>query len=108
LALTFHKHTGAGYAAAEKFQRLLDLITFNYSYNCFQAIRRAKVDLSTRTQTSIDIPELNLTVPFSRAQLDAILAPVLARTRECVDTVLARACREDGFPDRVPADKESN
>ncbi|HMA12527.1 MAG TPA: Hsp70 family protein, partial [Steroidobacteraceae bacterium] len=91
----------AGDAAAEKFQRLLDLITFNYSYNCIQAIRRAKVELSTRTQTSIDIPELNLTVPFSRGQLDAILAPVLARTRECVDAVLARACRTAGEIDVV-------
>ena len=91
----------AGDVAAEKFQRLLDLITFNYSYNCFQAIRRAKVELSSRERTSIDIPELNLTVPFSRAQLDAILAPVLARTRECVDTVLARACRTAGEIDVV-------
>jgi hypothetical chaperone protein len=83
----------SGDAAAEKFRRLLDLITFNYSYNCFQAIRRAKVELSTRTQTCIDIPELNLDVPFSRTQFEAILAPVLERTRECVVTVLARACR---------------
>ena len=91
----------AGDAAAEKFQRLLDLISFNYSYNCFQAIRRAKVELSTSTQASIDIPELNLTVPFSRAQLDAILEPVLARTRECVETVLSRACRAAGEIDVV-------
>ena len=90
-----------GDAAAEKFQRLLDLITSNYSYNCFQAIRRAKVQLSTLTQTSIDIPELNLTVPFSRVQLDAILAQVLARTRECVETVLSRACRAAGEIDVV-------
>ncbi len=91
----------AGDAAAAKFQRLLDLVTFNYSYNCFQAIRRAKVELSGSTDTRIDIPELNLTVPFSRAQLDAILAPVLARTRECVETVLARACRAAGEIDVV-------
>jgi len=91
----------AGDASAEKFQRLLDLITFNYSYNCFQAIRRAKVQLSTDLATTIDIPELNLTVPFSRAQLDAILSPVLARTRECVETVLSRACRSAGEIDVV-------
>jgi hypothetical chaperone protein len=91
----------AGDAAAEKFQRLLDLISFNYSYNCFQAIRRAKVELSTRTQASIDIPELNLTVPFTRAQLDAILVPVLARTRECVETVLSSARRAAGEIDVV-------
>jgi hypothetical chaperone protein len=49
------------------------------------------VALSTQAETVIDIPELNLTVPFSRAQLDAILAPVLAGTHECIETVLARA-----------------
>jgi hypothetical protein len=81
-----------GGAGAEKFQRLLDLISFNYSYNCFQAIRRAKVALSSVEATSIDIPELNLDVRFTRARLDEILVPVLARTRECVQTVLDRAC----------------
>jgi hypothetical chaperone protein len=81
-----------GGPGAEKFQRLLDLISYNYSYNCFQAIRRAKVELSTATQASIDIPELNLNVPFSRAGFEAVLAPVLARTRECIQVVLERAC----------------
>jgi hypothetical protein len=81
-----------GDAGAEKFQRLLDLISFNYSHNCFQAIRNAKVALSSELHTAIDIPELNLTVPFSRARLDAILEPVLARTRECIETVLERGC----------------
>lgn len=90
-----------GGPAAAKFQRLLDLITFNYSYNCFQAIRRAKIALSESTATSIDIPELNLTVPFTRAQFDAMLQPVLARTRECVDTVLARARITPGEVDAV-------
>jgi hypothetical chaperone protein len=80
-----------GGPAAAKFQRLLDLISFNYSYNCFQAIRRAKVALSSELMTSIDIPELNLDVPFSRARLDDILVPVLARTRECIEALLQRA-----------------
>jgi hypothetical chaperone protein len=80
-----------GGPAAEKFQRLLDLISFNYSHNCFQAIKRAKVELSAVAATAIDIPELNLNVPFSRAQLNAILVPVLATLRERVTTVLADA-----------------
>ncbi len=91
----------SGGPGAEKFQRLLDLITFNYSHNCFQAIRRAKVALSSGLDTSIDIPELNLNVPFSRARLDAILAPVLERTRECVQTVLEHACITAGEVDVV-------
>ncbi|MEO6079978.1 MAG: Hsp70 family protein [Steroidobacteraceae bacterium] len=80
-----------GGAGAEKFQRLLDLISFNYSHNCFQAIKRAKVELSVRPETVIDIPELNLTVPFQRTQLDAILVPALATVRERIDTLLPAA-----------------
>jgi hypothetical chaperone protein len=90
-----------GGAGMEKFQRLLDLISFNYSYNCFQAIRRAKVELSTALHSAIDIPELNLNVPFSRVQLDAILEPVLASTRECVDIALSRARIAPGEVDVV-------
>jgi hypothetical chaperone protein len=90
-----------GGPAAVKFQRLLDLITFNYSYNCFQAIRAAKVQLSAQAATSIDIPELNLTVPFDRARFEAVLAPVLARTRECILTLLERACLTAGEVDVV-------
>ncbi len=90
-----------GGPAAVKFQRLLDLITFNYSYNCFQAIRRAKIELSSREETSIDIPELNLNVPFTRARFDAILEPVVARTRECVEIALERACITAGEVDAV-------
>jgi hypothetical chaperone protein len=90
-----------GGPGAEKFQRLLDLISFNYSHNCFQAIRRAKVALSAQADTFIDIPELNLNVPFSRARFEEILVPVLARTRECVQTVLERACLTTGEIDVV-------
>jgi hypothetical chaperone protein len=80
-----------GGEGAEKFQRLLDLISFNYSHNCFQAIKRAKVELSTQAATAIDIPELNLTVPFTRTQLNAILVPVLASLRERIDSLLLAA-----------------
>jgi hypothetical chaperone protein len=77
-----------GGEGAVKFQRLLDLISFNYSHNCFQAIKRAKVELSSIETTAIDIPELNLNVPFRRSQLDAILVPVIATLRERIDTVI--------------------
>jgi hypothetical chaperone protein len=90
-----------GGPGAEKFQRLLDLISFNYSHNCFQGIRQAKVALSSANSTCIDIPELNLNVPFSRARFDEILVPVLARTRECVQIVLERACVTAGEIDVV-------
>jgi hypothetical chaperone protein len=80
-----------GGPAAPKFERLKDLINYNYSYIIFRAIKRAKAELSTAENTSIDIPELNLTVPFSRAQLDEILADMMARLDALVQQVLERA-----------------
>jgi len=72
-----------------KFERLNDLISYNYSYNCFQAIKTAKAELSERTDTVIDIPELNLHIPFSRAQFDAILAEELRNLQQLIDRLLA-------------------
>ncbi len=79
-----------GGSAADRFQRLLDLISYNYSYNCFQAIRAAKAELSDRTTTTIDIPELNLRIPFTRAQFDALLAQPLEEIRTLIAGLLAR------------------
>jgi hypothetical chaperone protein len=81
----------AGGEASVKFQRLKDLINYNYSYSVFSAIKRAKAELSTRLESSIDIPELNLEVAFTRAQLDDILAPMMYRLAELVEQVVGRA-----------------
>lgn len=80
-----------GGPARERFERLKDLITYNYSYNCFAAIRDAKAELSERLETVIDIPELNLRIPFTRAQLDEILAEPLATVRTLIERLLASA-----------------
>jgi hypothetical chaperone protein len=80
----------AGGPAAVKFERLKDLISYNYSYNCFQAIKKAKAELSEVIETVIDIPELNLRVPFTRAQLDDILTEELENVRNLIDGLLQR------------------
>jgi hypothetical chaperone protein len=81
----------SGGDAAVKFQRLKDLINYNYSYSVFSAIKRAKAELSSRETSTIDIPELNLTIDFTRAQLDAILAPMMSRLSELIHQVVTRA-----------------
>jgi hypothetical chaperone protein len=82
---------------AERFQRLLDLVSYNYSYNCFQAIRAAKAALSEELATTIDIPELNLRIPFTRAQFDALLAEPLEEIRTLIAGLLARChVRQEG------------
>jgi hypothetical chaperone protein len=75
----------SGGPAAVKFERLLDLINYNYSHNCLQAIKKAKAELSTMAETTLDIPELNLSVPFTRAQLNEILSESMAT----LDTMIA-------------------
>jgi hypothetical chaperone protein len=80
-----------GGPAAVKFERLKDLISYNYSYNCFQAIRKAKAELSQVEETVLDIPEINLAIPFTRAMLDEILQPALETLRQLIGEVLAAA-----------------
>ena len=77
------------------------LITFNYSYNCFQAIRTAKAALSEVEATVIDIPELNLRIPFTRQQFEQLLGDYLAQTQELIDELLARIDLKAGDIDVV-------
>jgi hypothetical chaperone protein len=80
-----------GGEASVKFQRLKDLINYNYSYSVFSAIKRAKAELSTRLASSIDIPELNLNVTFTREQLDQMLTPMMNQLADLVHQVVTRA-----------------
>jgi hypothetical chaperone protein len=80
-----------GGPAAVKFARLKDLINYNYSYQVFSAIKRAKAELSIAESTLIDIPELNLAVTFTRTELDAMLAGVLHQLDALIQQVLERA-----------------
>jgi hypothetical chaperone protein len=81
----------AGGPAAVKFERLKDLISYNYSYIVFSAIKKAKARLSVEEATSLDIPELNLTVPFSRAQFTVMLADMMKQLGDLVRQVLSAA-----------------
>jgi len=81
----------AGGNSSVKFQRLKDLINYNYSYSVFSAIKKAKAELSTRIASSIDIPELNLNVTFTRGELNEILAPMMNQLRKLVHEVVGRA-----------------
>lgn len=80
-----------GGPAAEKFERLDDLITHNYSYLVFQAIKDAKAELSRVEQTNLDIPELDISVVFTRDQFEVMMRDILRRIDEIVDKVVADA-----------------
>ena len=80
-----------GGPAAVKFERLKDLINYNYSYNVFRAIRQAKAALSSVEETLLDVPELNLLVPFTREAFDTMLAEMMANIAELIDSVVSKA-----------------
>ncbi len=84
-------------AGVEKFERLLDLITHNYSYLVFQAIKDAKADLSTVPETIIDVPELDLAIVFTRERLEEIMQAMLQRIEDIINEVLdlARVSPDD-------------
>lgn len=74
-----------------KFERLDDLITHNYSYLVFQAIKDAKAALSSVNETVLDIPELDISVQFTRRQFEGIMQDMLVQIDAIVDKVIANA-----------------
>lgn len=80
-----------GGPAAEKFERLDDLITHNYSYLVFQQIKAAKATLSEHQQTVLDIPELDVSITFTRDDFEQLMADVLVEIEQLIDRVIERA-----------------
>jgi len=77
--------------AFEPLKRLDELITHNYSYLVFQAIREAKAKLSEQASAVIDIPELDLAIPLTRASFEMMLAPLLDEINALIESVLEDA-----------------
>lgn len=90
-----------GGIAAEKFTRLDDLIRHNQSYRVFQAIKKAKADLSEIESTTVDVPELDISVPFSRAQFENMLTSTLGQLTAVTDEVLESGGLSDADIDVV-------
>ena len=88
----------AGGAAAAKFERLDDLITHNHSYLVFQAIKDAKAALSNVEETMLDVPELDISVPFTRHLFEQMMSGMLGEIDVLLDQVLEGAgCDASGI-----------
>jgi hypothetical chaperone protein len=77
--------------AAPKFERLYELITQNYSYRVFQALRDCKELLSDREQALLDVPELDLSLMLRREQFETLIAEPLRQFEVAVTESLSRA-----------------
>jgi len=80
-----------GGEAAIKFERLYELITQNYSYRVFQALRDCKEALSMQEETELDIPELDLNLTLSRRRFEALIQDRLREFEQGTRDALQRA-----------------
>ena len=86
-----------GGPGVEKFERLYEMITQNYSYQVFQAIKDCKAALSIADAAVLDIPEIDVEVKITRPGFETMIADLLVKFEEAVDETLARSglARED-------------
>lgn len=75
----------------KKLNRLRSLILNNLSYQLFQAVEAAKVRLSNEEETTIEFPELNLNVRFTREELNSYLDEPLQRIEKVVTSILEKS-----------------
>ncbi len=75
---------------APKFQRLLDLIQFNYSYLVLQHIRDFKESFATQDRATLDLPELDISLTLDRAAFNALIESATTQFSEALDTALAQ------------------
>ena len=74
-----------------KFRRLRDLIGLNLGYIVFQALKDLKAELSTAREAVLDIPEIDVLVPVSRADFETMIGDLLASFEGALSATLARA-----------------
>ena len=77
--------------SSNQLRRLDELITHNYSYVVFQALRKAKAELSSQATATIDIPELDLEIEISRHSFESMLTPLLGEIDGLINETLHEA-----------------
>ena len=77
--------------AAEKFKRLYELISQNYSYQVFESIRACKIGLSKADSVILDIPEIDIEVEIERWEFECMISDILLELERSIDRVLMRA-----------------
>ncbi len=76
----------------EKIQSLLHILDYDLGYHLYRAVERAKVELSTKSETHFMFsdPPLDIQATITRAQFDGWIGDETTQMRDCVDRLLAR------------------
>ena len=78
-------------SARTKLWRLLELISSNLSYRVFQAIEKAKRELTTHQVAIINVPELELSVTITQEDLRACMKEILKDIDDGIRELLTAA-----------------
>jgi len=76
---------------AVKFERLYELITQNYSYQVFQAIKDCKATLSSHESALLDIPEIDVSIEVQRRDFEFMVTELLTRFEQAVLDTMEKA-----------------
>lgn len=88
---------------AEKIRALLHILDYDLGYQLYRAVERAKVELSSREETTFRFsdPPLEIEVPITRADFEGWIAEETTAMAECVDRLLSRTGIPASSVDRV-------
>ena len=75
----------------KKLTRLKKLIYHNLSYIVFQAVERAKIELTFKDTAIIHVSEIDLSVKISRVEFENFMSETLDEIEVCVREVLEKA-----------------
>jgi hypothetical chaperone protein len=82
-------------------RRLKTLIQTNSSYYVHKAIEDAKIRLSNKESTLIDIEDIALSAMLTRDVFEDIIREIMLELGKCVDIILEKAGINDGDVDIV-------
>lgn len=84
-------------------QNLITLIDYDLSFELFEAIEKAKVELSLRSKTIISFHKqgINLKIPITRKEFEKIIAPQVEVIEVVVENLLKKARKGSGEIDVV-------
>ena len=88
---------------ARAIEALEDLVEENLGYRLFQAIERAKIEISSADQAPLDFEEARIHVHtrVTRAEFERYVAPLIDTLDECVEELLRRTSTEAARVDAV-------
>ncbi|HVH46244.1 MAG TPA: Hsp70 family protein [Labilithrix sp.] len=87
----------------EKIQALIHILEYDLGYHLYRAIERAKVELSTKSETTFGFsdPPLSIEAKVTRDQFEGWISDETTSMAECVDRLLASTGIPASSVDRV-------